>query len=82
VEEKRPEDKRYFKTYWIVIAFLCVGPLALPLVWFNPRFSRKTKVIVTIVILILTYYLGSFLMNSLRSIKEYYGIIFKSSDRF
>ena len=82
MEEKRPEDKRYFKTYWIVIAFLCVGPLALPLVWFNPRFSRKTKVIVTIVILILTYYLGSFLMNSLRSIKEYYGIIFKSSDRF
>jgi len=82
MEEKRPENRWYFKTYWIVIVFLCVGPLALPLVWFNPRFAQKTKVIVTIVTIILSYYLGSLLMNSLRSIKEYYGIIFKSSDRF
>jgi len=69
----------YFKTHSIVIAFLCVGPLALPLVWINPRFSRKKKVIVTIVVIILSYYLGFLLINSLWSLKEYYGTIFQGN---
>ena len=79
LERKRPETKWYFKTYWIVIAFLCVGPLALPLVWLNPRFSRGKKIIVTIIIIILSYYLGFMLSNSLRSIKNYYGIILQGN---
>jgi len=79
LERKRPETKWYFKTYWIVIAFLCVGPLALPLVWLNPRISRKKKIILTVIILILSYYLGFMLINSLRSIKNYYGIIFQNN---
>ena len=79
LERKRPETKWYFKTYWIVIAFLCVGPLALPLVWLNPRISRKKKIILTVIILILSYYLGFMLINSLRSIKNYYGIIFRNN---
>ena len=79
LERKRPETKWYFKTYWIVIAFLCVGPLALPFVWLNPRISRKKKIILTVIILILSYYLGFMLINSLRSIKNYYGIIFQNN---
>jgi hypothetical protein len=79
LEEKRPETKWYFKTYWIVIAFLCLGPLVLPLVWFNPRFSQAKKIIITMVIIILSYYLGFVLINSLRSIKDYYGIIFQKN---
>ena len=79
LEGKRPETKWYFKTYWIVIAFLCVGPLALPLVWLNPRFSPKKKVIVTIIIIILSYYLGSLFINSLGSIKKYYEIMFQNN---
>ena len=71
--------KWYFKTYGVVIAFLCVGPLALPLVWFNPHFCQKTKVIVTIIIIILSWYLGSLLVNSLNSIKQYYGVIFQEN---
>jgi predicted nucleic acid-binding Zn ribbon protein len=79
LEKKPPEGKWYFKTYWIIIAFLCVGPLALPLAWLNPRFSQKKKVIVTIIVIILSYYLGSLLINSLRSLKQYYGIIFQNN---
>ena len=75
---KPQEIKWYFKTYWIVIAFLCVGPLSLPLVWLNPRFSQKTKIIVTIILIILSYYLGSLLINSLRSLKQYYGLILQN----
>lgn len=67
--------KWYFKAYGIVIAFLCVGPLALPLIWFNPRLSQKTKVIITIIIVILSWYLGSALVNSLKSLKQYYELI-------
>ena len=79
LEGKNQETKWYFKTYWIVIAFLSVGPLALPLVWLNPRFSQKTKIIVTIIIIILSYYLGLMLINSLRPLKQYYGIIFQNN---
>jgi hypothetical protein len=75
---KPAQTKWYFKTYSIVIIFLCLGPLALPLVWFNPRFSRDKKIILTIIIIILSYYLGAMLINSLRSIKDYYGILFRN----
>jgi len=77
--EKKPETKWYFKTNSIVIAFLSVGPLALPLIWFNPRFSQKKKVIITIVIVIVSYYLCSVLINSLKTIKQYYGLILQSN---
>ena len=76
---KPQETKWYFKTSLIVTAFLCVGPLALPLVWLNPRFSQKTKIIVTIIVVILSYYLGSLLINSLRSIKQYYDLMFQNN---
>ncbi|MCX5700640.1 MAG: zinc ribbon domain-containing protein [Candidatus Omnitrophica bacterium] len=75
LEGKSQEVKWYFKTYGIVIAFLCVGPLTLPLVWLNPRFSQKTKIIVTIIIIILSWYLASLSINSLKSLKQYYGLI-------
>lgn len=75
LEEKRPATKWYFKTYWVVVALLSVGPLALPLIWFNPRLSRKKKVITTIIIIILSYYLGSLFVNSTRSLKKYYDTI-------
>lgn len=35
----------------IVVAFLCVGPLALPMVWFHPRYDWTRKLIGTIVML-------------------------------
>jgi uncharacterized membrane protein YvbJ len=79
LEGKPQETKWYFKTYSIVIAFLCVGPLALFLLWFNPRFSQKTKIVVTIITIILSLFLGSLLTSSLKSLKQYYGIIFQNN---
>lgn len=74
-----PEVKWYFRTYWIVIAFLCAGPLALPLVWLNPRFSQRTKIIVSIIMAILSCYLGAMLVSSIKSLKEYYGLMLQNS---
>jgi len=37
----------YFATPTVVFALMCVGPLALPLVWLNPRYKPATKAIIT-----------------------------------
>jgi uncharacterized membrane protein YvbJ len=75
--KNNPQGKWYFKTSTVVIAFLCVGPLALPLVWFNPRLSQKTKIIISVFAIILSYFLWNSLYNSLKSIGSYYQIIFQ-----
>lgn len=74
--EAKPQVKWYFRPSSIIIAFLCVGPLALPLVWFNPRLSQKAKIIISTVVLILTYYLGTLFINALKSLNNYYQILF------
>ncbi len=51
----RPRPKKwYFATPSVVIALLCLGPLALPLVWLNPRYKPATKAIITMVVLVVT----------------------------
>ena len=75
--ENKPE-KWYFKTYWIIIAFLVMGPLALPLVWLHPNYNRKKKIVITVITLILSYFLGMMLINSLKMINKYYQTIFSS----
>ena len=73
---KAGETKWYLKTYWLVIAFLCVGPLALPLLWVNPRFSKTTKIIATIIILVISYFLTVATVKSLSVLNDYYKGIF------
>jgi len=67
----------YYKTYSLIIAFLCVGPLALPLVWINPSFSRNKKIILTVIVAIVSYFLIIVTMKSLKSISDYYNVIFQ-----
>ncbi len=50
----KPKTKWYSSTSIIVIALLCLGPLALPLVWFNPRYKIITKLVVTGLVVALT----------------------------
>ena len=49
----RPK-KWYFATSSVVIALLCLGPLALPLVWVNPRYKPTTRAIITVIVLAVT----------------------------
>jgi hypothetical protein len=53
IPKPRPK-KWYFATGTVVLALLCLGPLALPLVWANPRYKISTRVIVTIIVLVVT----------------------------
>ncbi|MFH1855825.1 MAG: zinc ribbon domain-containing protein [Candidatus Omnitrophota bacterium] len=69
---KEKPEKWYFKTYWLVIAFLCVGPFALPLLWLNPRYTVRIKMILSVIILIVSYYLAVASLKSLTLIMDYY----------
>jgi len=59
-EASKPKAKWYFTTPAVVIALVCAGPLALSLVWFNPRYKIITKVVVTGLVIALTFLLGYF----------------------
>ncbi len=74
--DKKQQVKWYYKTSSLVIAFLFVGPFALPLVWINPNFSIKKKIIITLIVVFISYFLGILVNNSLKSIKEYYQLVF------
>jgi hypothetical protein len=65
----------YFRKSFIVIAILCVGPLALPLIWWRPQTTLAWKIALTIGILILSWLLFKTTMESIRTLKEYYKLI-------
>ncbi|MEI6832293.1 MAG: hypothetical protein WCK61_06260 [Candidatus Omnitrophota bacterium] len=73
--DTKKQGKWYFKAWPLVASFLCVGPLMLPLVWKNPRFSKKSKIVISIIIIILTYVLIEFFIKSLKSINNYYQLL-------
>jgi hypothetical protein len=59
----------------IIIALACVGPFALPMVWFNPRYRIVTKLVITGIVMLVTvlacYLLGwmyNFLMGQVRNL--------------
>jgi hypothetical protein len=65
----------YFRTTFIVLALLSVGPLALPLIWWRPQTSLGWKIGLTIGILVCSGALYLLLLESMRSIEEYYKLI-------
>ena len=67
-----PKTPWYAKPATLVISFLTVGPFALPLVWFNPAYSRRKKTIVTVIVLALTYVLVSVFLHAVKTIFDYY----------
>ena len=62
----------YFKNGSLVVAFLCVGPLMLPLVWINPRMTTTKKIIWTVVIAVVSYFMVVVTMDSMKKIGETY----------
>ena len=75
ITENQEPKKWYFKTWALVVSFLSVGPFMLPLVWFNPNLSKRTKVIISAVVVIITYLLTSVFLKSLKSLSSYYQVM-------
>jgi hypothetical protein len=70
--EKKEPEKWFFKPASLIIGFLVVGPLVLPLVWANHQFSRRKKIIISIIVIALTAGLIYLSALSIKSINEYY----------
>ena len=64
-----------FRTSTIVIAVCCVGPLALPLIWFRPKVRIVWKFVWTIAVIVLSWVLIQTTMQSVEVIQEYYEIL-------
>jgi hypothetical protein len=46
--------KWYYKPASVIIAILCVGPFALPLLWFSPAFNKFYKISISIITILAT----------------------------
>lgn len=68
----KQKHKWYFKIYAFVIAFLCIGPFALPMIWFNPNYSRAKKIHITLITAAVTLVLVVASWGAFKSIGSYY----------
>lgn len=59
LDKNEPKTKWYFSNLIVMIALFSIGPFALPLIWFNPRYKMYIKIIFTIIILGATYWFYS-----------------------
>lgn len=66
--------KWYFSAWTLIITFIFVGPFMLPLVWANPNFGRKTKIIISAVVVILTILITLLFAKLVKWISDYYNI--------
>ena len=48
------KSKWYHTTVAVLIMLACLGPFGLPVVWGNPRYSRFTKIWITILVIVVT----------------------------
>jgi hypothetical protein len=73
--ETKPPVKWFHKPAMLIVAFLAVGPFAIPLVWLNPRLSRNAKIVITAAMLALSVYMTMLVMNALKSLNGYYQLL-------
>lgn len=70
------QPEKWYHREWVVItALVTVGPLGLPFVWIQPRYSLTKKIIITVICLILTYYMSILTAKSVKNILEYYQLL-------
>ena len=72
VEAKKKGMKWYHSTASLIIGFLLVQPFILPAVWSHPRFSRTTKLVITVIVLVLTYLLCVWIWDAMKGYFKIY----------
>jgi hypothetical protein len=69
---KKPSVPWYYQTSTLILAFLIVGPLALPLLWVNPKIKLWVKLLVTVLLIIATYLFIVVVMKYVHTVKSLY----------
>lgn len=67
-EKPKSKSKWHQSTAAVVIALLSVGPFALPLVWFNRRYSVVTRIVITVLVFAVTALLIHFTISAYTSL--------------
>jgi hypothetical protein len=69
----KSQTKWYFSTSAVIIAVLCAGPFALPLIWLHPRYKIVTKFVGTILVIAATigciYLAGEMYRNLIKQVE-------------
>lgn len=71
----KPKEQWYQKISVLVVAVCTLGPFALPLVWINSKFSILVKIIISGVVLFLSYLVYNTIVNSMNSMQQYYNTL-------
>ena len=74
---KAPQQKApwYFSLTGLIIAFFCVGPFMLPLVWIHPKMKLPSKLILTGIIAWVSWVTGKALIVAFGHLKEYFQLL-------
>ena len=62
----------YFRTPFIIIAILSVGPLALPLIWLKPRVAMVWKIEMSVAVIFFTWLMYVSTVKSIDAFRQYY----------
>ena len=65
----------YYKTSTLVVGFFLVGPFIIPLIWFNPQYSKVKKIILIGVCIVITIISYQVIRASFVSIDQYYQLL-------
>jgi hypothetical protein len=64
------KTKWYFSTTTLVTALVCLGPLAVPLIILNPRFSKTTKIVIIIMAVALSVWFYSITKDIFQQVNQ------------
>lgn len=64
-----------FRTWAIVVALGSVGPLALPMIWWHPRMRTTWKIVISLVVILLTWYMYQFTLEVFKKLSEFQQIL-------
>lgn len=67
--------KWYFKTNVLVFAFFCVGPFMLPLIFFNPNYCLRKKMLISLAVVVVSVVFGVICFGSIVKILDYYKML-------
>ena len=78
--EEKKKDKWYYGRGSVIMALLCFGPCALPLLLLSPKFTTAWKIIIAILVIVLTIWLAMatkdicvLIMKRAQEVKQAYG---------
>ena len=67
-----PPGSKWYQNVWLllILLFFVLGPFGLPLVWKHPRFSRATKLTLTLVMVVYTVVLVQLTMRMFQAVTQ------------